>query len=731
MRQLTKRWATLAVAMAASVAVLQGRQPDPLDRLVAASKLWATIKYFHPGVDESDPGWWDDQFLRAVPRVEAARSQAQYADALRQMIAPLRDPVTRIEQDEVEASRDLPLGFASAERRGRVLLVTTGAVNGDPLESSAPVKQALGEVDAVVFDLRRGAPHSWLWDQRLHLPLARERLAFPAHRFRVHIGNTPPRGATDVAFLGGLMTRSGPVVEVAPEGRDLRSVFLVNRSDQLPLAAIALQNAGHGFVVAEGNIDDRAFARHGIARHFRMPLGEGLVAHVRTSEMVHPDGSVGLVPDAQVTGDGLAIALDIAARGFQRPARSPGRLVSREKAPERRYDETPYPSRSARALAAARIWAVFEWLSPYRLLMDGEWDEALRAGLRECAAADTPAEYHQAVLRMLARTDDTHSMAFSPLIDAFWGPAAPSVTVRYIESRPVVTAVWGSAVSAGLAIGDVIVRVDGQPASERMELLSRHLAASTPQSRHRDAADRLLRGASRTIATVVVERGGGSTRDVSLAREDPSAMPSAPASGSAVERLAGNLGYVDLRQLQNQQVDAAFDTLRDTRAIIFDMRGYPQGTALRLVSHLTAERTVNGPRSWLPLAIDPQGRGVHETLMVFDARPAAKRYAGRSVMLIDERTQSQSEFLAQMVREAHQTVFIGGATAGANGNASNFFVPGGIWVVMSGDGIANRDGTPLQRVGLKPDITVLPTIAGVRAGRDEVLERAVAYLTPE
>jgi hypothetical protein len=34
----------------------------------------------------------------------------------------------------------------------------------------------------------------------------------------------------------------------------------------------------------------------------------------------------------------------------------------------------------------------------------------------------------------------------------------------------------------------------------------------------------------------------------------------------------------------------------------------------------------------------------------------------------------------------------------------------------------------LQRVGLVPDVEVRPTIAGIRAGRDEVLERAVSYL---
>ena len=730
-RPHAKMLAPIIIILAASLAVLEGRQAAALDRLVATSKLWATIKYFHPGVDESDPGWWDEQFLRVVPLIEAATSRDQYAAALREMIAPLRDSVTRIEEDEAQTSRELPRGFASVETRGRILVVKTGAVDGDPLETSAPVRRALGQVDAVVFDLRDGAPHHWLWDQRLHLPLARERLAFPAHRFRVHIGNTPPRGATDVAFLGGLMMRSGPIVEVAPEGRDIRSVFLVNRSDQVPLVAVALQNAGHGFVVTERSIDDREFARHGIARHYRMNLGDGLVAHVRTSEMVHPDSSAGLVPDARVNGDGLAVALDIAARGVQRPPRSPSPLLSREKAPERRYDDSPYPARPLRALAAVRIWAVFEWLSPYRQLIDGEWDDALRTGLREFAAAPTADDYHRAVLRMLARTDDTHSMAFSPLIDAFWGPAAPPVSIRHIEDRPVVTAAWGAAISAGLAVGDVILRVDGRPASERLDLLAQHLAASTPQSRHRDAADRLLRGSSGSIATVVVERAPGALREVSLTREDPSfAGTHGPVARSTVDRLAGNIGYLDLRQLQNHQVDAAVDTLRDTRALIFDMRGYPHGTALRLVSHLTVEPHIRGPRSWLPLALDPVGRGVHETPLVFDVRPAPRRYSGRSVTLIDERAQSQSEFLAQMLREAHQTVFIGSPTAGANGNASNFFVPGGIWVVMSGDGIGNRDGTPLQRVGLKPDITVLPTIAGVRAGRDEVLERAVAYLTP-
>ena len=34
----------------------------------------------------------------------------------------------------------------------------------------------------------------------------------------------------------------------------------------------------------------------------------------------------------------------------------------------------------------------------------------------------------------------------------------------------------------------------------------------------------------------------------------------------------------------------------------------------------------------------------------------------------------------------------------------------------------------LQRIGLQPDVVVRPTVAGIRAGRDEVLERALGII---
>ncbi len=48
--------------------------------------------------------------------------------------------------------------------------------------------------------------------------------------------------------------------------------------------------------------------------------------------------------------------------------------------------------------------------------------------------------------------------------------------------------------------------------------------------------------------------------------------------GEIVRVLDRGIGYVDLERLSIDQVNEMFEKLRGTSAIIFDLRGYPQGT---------------------------------------------------------------------------------------------------------------------------------------------------------
>jgi C-terminal processing protease CtpA/Prc len=104
--------------------------------------------------------------------------------------------------------------------------------------------------------------------------------------------------------------------------------------------------------------------------------------------------------------------------------------------------------------------------------------------------------------------------------------------------------------------------------------------------------------------------------------------------------------------------------------------------------------------------------------------PLRPHYTGKVVILVDERTQSQAEFLAIAFRTAPGAIVIGSTTAGADGDASTAPFPGGFSTYIAGIGIFYPDNRPTQRLGIVPDIKVKPTIAGIQAGRDELIEEA-------
>jgi C-terminal processing protease CtpA/Prc len=294
-----------------------------------------------------------------------------------------------------------------------------------------------------------------------------------------------------------------------------------------------------------------------------------------------------------------------------------------------------------------------------------------------------------------------------------------------------------AAKNAGFEIGDVILKVDGEDASLRIAERLRYTAQSTPQSGMFYATERsLVRGAKDSTATLTVRDLHDQVREVRVARK-VEYMPQSQGdrTGDILRVLPGNIGYADLDRLPASHVDEMFEKFKDCPAIIFDDRGYPQGTAWQIAPRLTEKTDVSAVmfKRREPMSPDlPNGEisnsQVVETFLQQLTHSDKWRYHGRTVLLIDERTISQAEHTGLFLEAANGTKFIGSPTQGANGDVTNLSVPGGIYVRFSGQGVWHADGRQLQRVGLQPDIEVRPTFAGIRAGKDEVLDRAVEYL---
>ncbi len=188
---------------------------------------------------------------------------------------------------------------------------------------------------------------------------------------------------------------------------------------------------------------------------------------------------------------------------------------------------------------------------------------------------------------MVSHTRDNHVRVNSPVLAAYWGEAQTPLLVRIIQGVPVVTGFTNDSVAraAGVRIGDVIERVDGEAVATRLARRERYLTASTPQWLHWAAVRSLLAGPEGSTAVLRLRgaTGGaekGPSHEVRLPRRkayEPSCYGCR--TGPILRMLPGNVGYADLDRLPVSRVDSMFELFRGTRAIIFDMRGYPQGTA--------------------------------------------------------------------------------------------------------------------------------------------------------
>jgi C-terminal processing protease CtpA/Prc len=237
----------------------------------------------------------------------------------------------------------------------------------------------------------------------------------------------------------------------------------------------------------------------------------------------------------------------------------------------------------------------------------------------------------------------------------------------------------------------------------------------------------LTRGPAGTSVRLRVKGAGGMERTVTMTRTEAWEMTGR--SGPLFRVLRGNIGYADLGRLPASQVDSMFEHLKDTRAIIFDMRGYPLGTAWPIAPRLTSADQPAAAQFSRPNATSPDTTARTEHSFTRTLPPTSQwRYLRPTVMLIDERTISQAEHTGLFLEAANGTRFIGSPTNGANGDVTRVLLPGKARMSFSGHAVRHADGRQLQRRGLQPHVPARPTIAGLRAGRDEVLEAALRYV---
>jgi len=389
--------------------------------------------------------------------------------------------------------------------------------------------------------------------------------------------------------------------------------------------------------------------------------------------------------------------------------------------------ELPY-----RLLAVVRLWNVIRLFYPYLELI-GDWDAVLPEFLARMEKARSGRDYALAVREMAMRVQDSHTwVSGHPELDAVYGAGAVGtvpIVVRRVEGQAVVAARSSEAGSAGVEVGDILLAVDDQSVDERVQALLPFHTASTAAGLANTLLAATLRGPAPSPARLLLRGAGDRQKQVSLGRLPRWRSPER--EGEVFRMLSTTVGYADLARLEVGQVEEMFRSFRDTHAIVFDMRGYPRGTAWAIAPHINTRSAKFGAlfrRSQVSAMSSEEAAAAFAFSQPLPEKAGVELYRGRTLMLIDDRAISQSEHTGLFFEAANGTVFVGSPSRGANGDVTSTTLPGGISVGFTGHDVRHADGRQLQRLGLQPDVPVEPTIAGLRAGRDEVLERALAYI---
>ena len=247
-----------------------------------------------------------------------------------------------------------------------------------------------------------------------------------------------------------------------------------------------------------------------------------------------------------------------------------------------------FPDKEYRVIAAARIWFVFNYLFPYRHLIEVDWDQTLLDYISPFEQSQDALDYALTVKRMVAHAGDSHCFTTGTMLWDYFGTAYPPFDCRYIEGRPVITKLYGQEVLNQLCIGDVIVSLDGDNISDRLKRLEAFVAASTIQARNATLVNLVFQGKNETTFRIRVSDGAKET-EVELQRKFRTAPQAHFSLSDCVKILDGNIGYADLEKLQRDHVDGTFKLLAGTDCIIFDMRGYPNGTAWDIAPRLIGD----------------------------------------------------------------------------------------------------------------------------------------------
>ena len=391
------------------------------------------------------------------------------------------------------------------------------------------------------------------------------------------------------------------------------------------------------------------------------------------------------------------------------------------------YKGFDWRNENLRLLTLFRYWNVIEYFFPYKYQTDTDWDEVLNTMIPKFLNPNTETDFHLAMNELVVSIDDSHAGFYSALTQEYFGNYWIPADFRLIDEKAVIIWFYNDSLARvnDLKRGDAITKIDDKDVFTIFKENEKYISGSNLARKKRNAYPAIINGKTDSV-NIEFERDGKSYSKV-VKRYLYKDLSFIIHEREPFKILDGNIGYVDMGALRAKDIKRVMESLKDTRGIIFDIRTYPKEMLLSITNYISST-TQNFWKKTRP-DLNYPGKFIWENGNRGYKEDGELSYKGKVVLLVNEKTQSSAEFTTMCLQTGDNVTTIGSQTSGADGNISDTGFVGGFKTRISGIGIFYPDGTETQRKGVKINIEVKPTIQGIIEGRDEVLEKAIQFIS--
>lgn len=418
-----------------------------------------------------------------------------------------------------------------------------------------------------------------------------------------------------------------------------------------------------------------------------------------------------------------------------------------------------------RLLAFAKVQGVVDYLFPHKYIMDKGFEDYFKNSLEENLKISSRKDFETVLTKLVSKLEDSHSFNFYRQLnykgDIFNMLNLAPFDFQIVDDHILVTHLIFPEIcsKASLAVGDKITSINGKDISQIIKEKGELLSTSNKEkliyvlSKYENNLIWPDNFVQKNLEVKSGKTGKKFTTQLDMINPKDrekydfivSYIQSKIKKRESKKIIDNNIAYFKINQtleiagdLESNNLDARMDSILDNayqkKAIVFDMRGYPDWGGF---VNYYIYKYFSPVENYFYKYYAPNLKNIGTFYYLEDSKhyfPNIKDknthlYSGKVFILVNPETQSASEWYSMSLQKIFpKSLTIGQQSAGADGDLVKVNLPGDYVLEFTGNGIFYSDNSQTQQIGIRINEIIQYKDKDILESRDLEFERILSSI---